>query len=130
MFDSQLLKILENYEQILSIVLPTLRKERRESYSPFLPICRKTGKVLQVPVKVIDKNKGIIAYKGNDNTYIETLVTKGMCKLQWKVDWAIFISYFFMFLPSLTLSFNFPSELRTLRQDSECGLNGYSPVFS
>ena len=65
MFDSQLLKILENYDQILSIVLPTLRKERRENYSPFLPICKMTGKVLQVPVKVIDKNMGIIAYKGN-----------------------------------------------------------------
>ena len=88
-FDSQLLKILENYDQILSIVLPTLRKERRENYSPFLPICKNTGKVLQVPVKVIDKNNGIIAYKGNNNTYIETLVTKGMCKLQWKVDWAM-----------------------------------------
>jgi len=88
-FDTQLLKILENYDEILSIVLPTLRKERRESYSPFLPICIKTGKVLQVPVKVIDKNKGIIAYKGNNNTYLETLVTGGMCKLQWKVDWAM-----------------------------------------
>ena len=88
-FDTQLLKILENYDEILSIVLPTLRKERRESYSPFLPICKKTGKVLQVPVKVIDKNKGIIAYKSNNNTYLETFVTGGMCKLQWKVDWAM-----------------------------------------
>ena len=40
-FDKQLLKILENYESIINIILPTLRKERRESYSPFLPICKK-----------------------------------------------------------------------------------------
>ena len=87
-FDKQLLKILENYENIINIILPTLRKERRDSYSPFLPICKKTKKVLQVPVKVIDKKNGIIAYKDN-NQYRETLVTGGNCKLQWKVDWAM-----------------------------------------
>ena len=87
-FDKQLLKILENYESIINIILPTLRKERRESYSPFLPICKKTKKVLQVPIEVIDKKNGIIAYKEN-NQYKETLVTGGNCKLQWKVDWAM-----------------------------------------
>ena len=87
-FDKQLLNILENYDQIMNIVLPTLRKERRENYSPFLPICRKTKKVLQVPIEVIDKKDGIIAYKINNN-YEEVLVTGGNCKLQWKVDWAM-----------------------------------------
>ena len=87
-FDKQLLKILENYESIINIILPTLRKERRESYSAFLPICKKTKKVLQVPIEVIDKKNGIIAYKEN-NQYKETLVTGGNCKLQWKVDWAM-----------------------------------------
>ena len=87
-FDKVLLKILANYENIINIILPTLRKERRENYSPFLPICKKTKKVLQVPVKVIDKKSGIIAYKEN-NQYKETLVTGGSCKLQWKVDWAM-----------------------------------------
>ena len=72
----------------MNIVLPTLRKERRESYSPFLPICKDTGKVLEVPIKIISKEDGIIAYK-NNNKFIETLVTKGNCKLQWKVDWAM-----------------------------------------
>ena len=88
-FDYQLLKILENYDDIINIVLPTLRKERRENYSPFLPICQKTGKVLQVPVKIVDKKNGVIAYKNYNNNYIETLVTGGLCKLQWKVDWAM-----------------------------------------
>ena len=87
-FDKQLLRILENYESIIDIILPTLRKERRESYSPFLPICKETKKVLQVPIEVIDKKNGIIAYKEN-NQYKETLVTGGNCKLQWKVDWAM-----------------------------------------
>ena len=88
-FDNCLLKILENYENIMNIVLPTLRKERRISYSPFLPICKKTGKVLEVPIKIINKESGIIAYKNDNNKFVETLVTKGNCKLQWKVDWAM-----------------------------------------
>ena len=88
-FDNYLLKILENYENIINIVLPTLRKERRESYSPFLPICKETRKILEVPIKVINKENGIIAYKNNKNKFVETLVTKGNCKLQWKVDWAM-----------------------------------------
>ena len=87
-FDKQLLIIAENYENIISIILPTLRKERRENYSPFLPICKKTKKVLQVPIEMIDKKNGIIAYKIN-NQYEETIVTGGNCKLQWKVDWAM-----------------------------------------
>ncbi len=88
-FDKELLKICENYESIMELVLPTLRKERRESYSPFLPICSKTGKVLEVATKVIDKKEGIISYKDENNIYQDTLVTGGNCKLQWKVDWAM-----------------------------------------
>ena len=87
-FDKQLLIILKNYDKIMNVILPTLRKERRESYSPFLPICKQSKKVLQVPIKIIDKQNGIIAYKKN-NHYEETLVTGGNCKLQWKVDWAM-----------------------------------------
>ncbi len=88
-FDNCLLKILENYENIMNVVLPTLRKERRISYSPFLPICKETGKVLEVPIKIVNKESGIIAYKNDKNKFVETLVTKGNCKLQWKVDWAM-----------------------------------------
>ena len=41
----------------MNIVLPTLRSERRKTYSPFLPICPNTGKVLEIPVLEIDKKK-------------------------------------------------------------------------
>ena len=88
-FDQCLLKILENYENISNIILPTLRKERRESYSPFLPICKETGKVLEVSITLVSKEDGIIAYRNHNNKLVETLVTKGNCKLQWKVDWAM-----------------------------------------
>ena len=71
-FDTYLLKILENYENIINLILPTLRKERRESYSPFLPICQKTGKVLEASINIIDKEKGIISYKNSANKIVET----------------------------------------------------------
>jgi len=88
LFNDSLLLVLEKYEQINEIILPTLGKERQKTYSPFLPICPKTGKVLEVPVIEIKKKEGKIVYK-NGNEKIETDVTNGKCKLQWKVDWAM-----------------------------------------
>jgi len=87
-FNEALLLVLEKYEKILEIILPTLGKERQKTYSPFLPICPETGVVLEVPVVEIDKKKGKIIYK-NDDKKIETEVINGKCKLQWKVDWAM-----------------------------------------
>ena len=56
-FNSSLQIILENYDGIMNIILPTLGKERQKTYSPFLPICPETGHVLEIPVKDIDKKK-------------------------------------------------------------------------
>lgn len=89
MFDETLLKVLEKYEDIMKLILPTLGSERQQTYSPFLPLCKKTGKVLQVPVKVKDIKKGIITFKDEDGEEIETTVTGGNCKLQWKADWGM-----------------------------------------
>ena len=88
LFNSTLLLVLEKYEQIREIILPTLGKERKKTYSPFLPVCEETGKVLEVPVIEIKKKEGKIIYQNGDKK-IETEVTNGKCKLQWKVDWAM-----------------------------------------
>lgn len=88
-FDVALRRVLECYDEIISIVLPTLGQERRATYSPFLPICARTGKVLQVPVLEYDPVAGTIVYLDSDKGRVETLVTGGACKLQWKVDWAM-----------------------------------------
>ena len=87
-FNSSLQIILENYDDIMSIILPTLGKERQKTYSPFLPICPKTGHVLEIPVKEINKEKSKIIFdnKGDD---LELSILDGNCKLQWKVDWAM-----------------------------------------
>ena len=87
-FNKSLLLVLEKYEEIMNIVLPTLGKDRQLTYSPFLPICPTTGKVLEVPIIEIKKKEGKIIYKNGDQK-IETAVINGKCKLQWKVDWAM-----------------------------------------
>jgi lysyl-tRNA synthetase class 1 len=87
-FNDALLLVLEKYDQIMEIILPTLGKERKKTYSPFLPICPETGQVLEVPIVEFKKKSGKIIYE-NNNKKIETEVTNGKCKLQWKVDWAM-----------------------------------------
>ena len=88
LFNSSLILVLEKYDQIMEIILPTLGKERQKTYSPFLPICPETGQVLEVPIVEIKKKEGKIIYKKGDKK-IETEITNGKCKLQWKVDWAM-----------------------------------------
>ena len=88
-FDSTLLAILADYDRITDVILPTLGPERRATYSPFLPICPDTGRVLQAPVVARDVDAGTIAYQAEDGRKIEVPVTGGHCKLQWKADWAM-----------------------------------------
>ncbi len=88
-FDETLLMILANYNKVTNIILPTLGEERRTTYSPFLPICPRTGVVLQAPVIAHDVEAGTITYKDENDEKITTVVTGGACKMQWKVDWAM-----------------------------------------
>jgi lysyl-tRNA synthetase class 1 len=89
-FDATLLRVLERYDEVMAIMLPSLREERAQSYSPFLPICPRTGVVLQVPVLAHDSARGTITYEDAETREaVTTPVTGGRCKLQWKPDWAM-----------------------------------------
>src|ERR1700732_5189252 len=89
-FDATLLRVLERIDQVMAIMLPSLREERAASYSPFLPICPRTGVVLQVPIVAHDLKAGTISYDDPETGECVTLpVTGGHCKLQWKPDWAM-----------------------------------------
>jgi lysyl-tRNA synthetase class 1 len=89
-FDKALLQVLANYDKVMAIMLPSLREERAQTYSPFLPISELTGIVLQVPVTAHDAKAGTITYEDPDTKEsIVTPVTGGRCKLQWKPDWAM-----------------------------------------
>ena len=83
-FNSALQNILQNYQGIMDIVIPTLGKDRQKTYSPFLPICPETGVVLEIPVLEIIKDKSKIVFDNNGKK-IETSILDGNCKLQWKV---------------------------------------------
>ena len=87
-FNSTLQLILENYDGILNIILPTLGKDRQKTYSPFLPICPESGHVLEIPVLEIDKSNSKIIFDNNGKK-LEKSILDGSCKLQWKVDWAM-----------------------------------------
>jgi lysyl-tRNA synthetase, class I len=90
MFDATLRRMLEVYDEVMEIILPTLGPERRATYSPFLPICPRTGKVLQVPMVERDAGKGTVVYVDPDTgAKVETPVTGGRVKCQWKADWAM-----------------------------------------
>jgi len=88
--DATLLKVLQHYDAIRDVILPTLGPDRRATYSPFLPISPATGKVLQVPIVDRDLSSGSIVYKDPDTGRLtQVSVTMGHCKVQWKADWAM-----------------------------------------
>ncbi|WP_172618991.1 lysine--tRNA ligase [Candidatus Cytomitobacter indipagum] len=87
-FNEALLKTLKNHEKILKIMLPTLGEERRKTYSPFLPISQKSGKVLEVKIEEYKVDEGKITFY-DEGELVESEVTDGKCKLQWKVDWGM-----------------------------------------
>jgi lysyl-tRNA synthetase, class I len=89
-FDAALMKVLENLDAVMAIMLPSLRQERASTYSPFLPISPTSGVVLQVPILEHDAKAGTITYEEPDTKErITTPVTGGKVKLQWKPDWAM-----------------------------------------
>ncbi|PLW75145.1 lysine--tRNA ligase [Cohaesibacter celericrescens] len=89
-FDETLLRMLEVYDKVMDIILPTLGAERQATYSPFLPVCPRTGKVLQVPMIERNVSKGTVVYLDPETEEkVEVAVTGGAVKCQWKADWAM-----------------------------------------
>lgn len=87
-FDDALKNVLRHNQDILDIMLPTLRAERAATYSPILPVSAKSGTVLQVPVTVLDADTGMVAFT-DQGERTEHCILGGGAKLQWKVDWAM-----------------------------------------
>jgi lysyl-tRNA synthetase class 1 len=85
-FDEVLLRAAERYDDIMKVMLPTLGPERQATYSPFLPISPKTGRVLYVPMKSVNAKAGTITFDDEDGEETTLPVTGGNVKLQWKPD--------------------------------------------
>jgi lysyl-tRNA synthetase, class I len=89
-FDHALMRMLERFDEVQAIMLPSLREERAATYSPFLPIHPRTGIVMQAPVLRHDAHAGTITWRDPETgEEFTTPVTGGQCKLQWKPDWAM-----------------------------------------
>jgi len=87
-FNEMLVRMLDCYDAVMEIILPTLGEERRATYSPFLPISPTTGHVLYVPILERDAKAGTIVFEDTNGETVKTSVADGAVKLQWKADWA------------------------------------------
>lgn len=96
-FDQGMLRILERYEEIRQLVIPTMKREMRESWSPFFPICPQCGRIYSTRVTATHPSRGTISYACDQPTGDrpgcgaggELEVTGGRMKVGWKVDWAL-----------------------------------------
>ncbi len=88
-FDHMMIRVIEKYDAIMNLMLPTLGEERRKTYSPFMPLCPKTGAVLQVPIEKVSLENKSVSYRDENGELIEVPVTGGHCKLQWKPDFGM-----------------------------------------
>ncbi len=85
-FDDTLRLAAERYDKIMEVMLASLREERQQTYSCFLPISPISGRVLYVPLKEINARDGTITFEGEDGRDCTLPVTGGNVKLQWKPD--------------------------------------------
>ena len=85
-FNNGIQNVINNYDKIMKVMLPTLGEERQKTYSPILPICPETGKVLLVPIQ-IEGDK--ISYINDKGMKVTQSPFNGGCKLQWKIDFAM-----------------------------------------
>ncbi|MGR3480685.1 lysine--tRNA ligase, partial [Salipiger marinus] len=85
-FDEILLRCAEKYDDLMAIMLKSLREERQQTYSIFLPIHPETGRVLYVPIKHVDAAAGTVTFDDEDGREWTLPVTGGNVKLQWKPD--------------------------------------------
>ena len=89
-FDAALIRTAERHDEIVRMIVPTLGPERRATYSPFLPLHPRDGRVMQVRIDRVDPVAGTLQWQDPDTgERFETPITGGACKLQWKADWAM-----------------------------------------
>ncbi|PSL18131.1 lysine--tRNA ligase [Shimia abyssi] len=85
-FDEILKRAVDRYDDVMAIMLKSLREERQKSYSIFLPIHPETGRVLYVPMKKVCKETYTVTFDDEDGKEWTLPVTGGNVKLQWKPD--------------------------------------------
>ncbi len=85
-FDEILKRAVEKYDDIMAVMLKSLREERAATYSIFLPIHPESGRVMYVPMKSVNAQDYTITFDTEDGEEMTLPVTGGNVKLQWKPD--------------------------------------------
>lgn len=85
-FDAVLRRAVERYDDVMKVMLKSLRDERQQTYSIFLPIHPETGRVLYVPMKQVNAEDYTITFDDESGKEWTLPVTGGNVKLQWKPD--------------------------------------------
>lgn len=85
-FDDILRRAVERYDDVMKVMLKSLREGRQQTYSIFLPIHPETGRVLYVPMKQVDVQNYTVTFDDEDGREWTLPVTGGNVKLQWKPD--------------------------------------------
>ncbi|WP_439103617.1 lysine--tRNA ligase [Celeribacter marinus] len=85
-FDEVLKRAVDKYDDVMKVMLKSLRDERAATYSIFLPIHPETGRVLYVPMKSVNRDDYTITFDDEDGREWTLPVTGGNVKLQWKPD--------------------------------------------
>ena len=85
-FDEILLRCAEKYDDLMKIMLKSLREERQETYSIFLPLHPESRRVMYVPMKHVDAKEGTVTFDDETGKEWTLPVTGGNVKLQWKPD--------------------------------------------
>ena len=88
-FDAAIRRVLESFDEIIAVILPTLGPDRRATYSPLLPIHPKTGVVEQVHIDRVDPEAATLFWTDINGERFETSALGGQAKCQWKADWAM-----------------------------------------
>ncbi len=88
-FNDLLMLCAQKYDELMAAMLPTLGEDRRATYSIFLPISPKTGRVLYVPMKAVNADEGTITFDDEDGAETTISIKDGNVKLQWKPDFSM-----------------------------------------
>ncbi|MEL7390664.1 MAG: lysine--tRNA ligase, partial [Pseudomonadota bacterium] len=85
-FDEILLRCVERYDDLMKIMVKSLREERAQTYSIFLPLHPESDRVMYVPMKHVDAKDGTVTFDDETGKEWTLPVTGGNVKLQWKPD--------------------------------------------
>ena len=96
-FDEGLSVLLAKVDEVRELILPTLREENREHWSPFFPVCPGCGSINATRVTSYRPDRDSVGFACDIRTdrYVgcgesgEQSILGGLAKVGWKVDWAL-----------------------------------------